>query len=314
MDDPNMTMEKYIKLEEEKAHRHGRVFNWQTATYGNIRIDDNLHDLSSVEAEFQTIVINDAFAPQDALQCKSQNAILSHYEFMYEGLEYSNTDITNFEARLARIHRREVHRVQGVSLFTSQAWRRLFYIRGPLVNELILEFYSTFRFVQAILDLDTPETLQFQLGGAKRRMDVESVNVPYLLARYLRFLDYEDLGGLTVIAPELPIIDMAEQMRLQICVQFDDTWAWVAMGPERQPDAVAGTPAVAKDAPAVDEGNQAVLVPVQAPQQPPPPPPASYQGPIYLRRFGRLEEGICRRYIEMCSRRLSARSLGQRSI
>ncbi|GKF41526.1 hypothetical protein Tco_0124868, partial [Tanacetum coccineum] len=72
MDDPNMTMEEYIKLEEEKARRRGRVFNWQTATYGKIRIDDDLHDLSSVEAEFPAIVINDAFAPQDALQCKSQ--------------------------------------------------------------------------------------------------------------------------------------------------------------------------------------------------------------------------------------------------
>ncbi|GJX57695.1 hypothetical protein Tco_0287592 [Tanacetum coccineum] len=72
MDDPNITMEEYIKLEEEKARRHGRVFNWQTTTYGKIRIDDDLHDLSSVEAEFPAIVINDAFALQDALQCKSQ--------------------------------------------------------------------------------------------------------------------------------------------------------------------------------------------------------------------------------------------------
>ncbi|GKD87937.1 hypothetical protein Tco_1359091, partial [Tanacetum coccineum] len=35
-------------------------------------IDDDLHDLSSMEAEFPAIVINDAFAPHDALQCKSQ--------------------------------------------------------------------------------------------------------------------------------------------------------------------------------------------------------------------------------------------------
>ncbi|GJU31145.1 hypothetical protein Tco_1174734 [Tanacetum coccineum] len=97
MDDPNMTMEEYIKLEEEKARRRGRVFNWQTATYGKIRIDDNLHDLRSVEDQFPAIVINDAFAPQDAL---------------YEGLEYFDADIADFQARLARIYRREVHRVQ----------------------------------------------------------------------------------------------------------------------------------------------------------------------------------------------------------
>ncbi|GKF88802.1 hypothetical protein Tco_0262765, partial [Tanacetum coccineum] len=67
MDDPNMAMEEYIKLEEEKVRRRGRVFNWKTATYRKIRVDDDLHDLSYVEAEFLAIVINDAFAPHDAL-------------------------------------------------------------------------------------------------------------------------------------------------------------------------------------------------------------------------------------------------------
>ncbi|GJZ40668.1 hypothetical protein Tco_0587554 [Tanacetum coccineum] len=72
MDDPNMTMEEYIKLEEEKARRRGRVFNWETATYGKIRVDDDLHALRSVEAEFPAIVIDDAFALQNAFPCKSQ--------------------------------------------------------------------------------------------------------------------------------------------------------------------------------------------------------------------------------------------------
>ncbi|GJZ30408.1 hypothetical protein Tco_0575455 [Tanacetum coccineum] len=52
MDDPNMTMEEYIKLKEEKARRHGRVFNWETATYGKIKVDDDLHDLRSVDNAF----------------------------------------------------------------------------------------------------------------------------------------------------------------------------------------------------------------------------------------------------------------------
>ncbi|GKG10693.1 hypothetical protein Tco_0342093 [Tanacetum coccineum] len=72
MDDPNLTMEEYIRIEEEKARRRGRVFYWKTATYGKTRIDNDLHDLSFVEAEFPTIVINDDFSPQDTLQNKSQ--------------------------------------------------------------------------------------------------------------------------------------------------------------------------------------------------------------------------------------------------
>ncbi|GJR77361.1 hypothetical protein Tco_0089726 [Tanacetum coccineum] len=34
-----------------------------------------------------------------------------------------------------------------------------------------------------------------------------------------------------------------------ICVEIDDTWAWVALGPERQPDAAVGALGVAQDAP-----------------------------------------------------------------
>ncbi|GJR26132.1 hypothetical protein Tco_1102364 [Tanacetum coccineum] len=72
MDDPNMTMEEYIKLEEEKSHRPGRVFNWQTAIYEKIRVDEDLHDLRSVETEFPSIVINDIFASHNALSSESK--------------------------------------------------------------------------------------------------------------------------------------------------------------------------------------------------------------------------------------------------
>ncbi|GJY07879.1 hypothetical protein Tco_0374933 [Tanacetum coccineum] len=44
------------------------------------RVDDDLHDLSSVEAEFLAIVINDAFTPRDALQCKFQVSTLVNDE------------------------------------------------------------------------------------------------------------------------------------------------------------------------------------------------------------------------------------------
>ncbi|GJV68441.1 hypothetical protein Tco_1483950 [Tanacetum coccineum] len=136
-----------------------------------------------------------------------------------------------------------------------------------------------------------------------RGMDVGSVNVPYLLARYLRLfairrksralisggqfvarlaehfglLTKERLQGLTIIAPELPIIDMAELVRLHICMDIDDTWAWVAMGPERQPDAAAGAHEAVEDALAVDEDMPQVV-----------PSPPRTQG----KRIARLEEEV----------------------
>ncbi|GJX82416.1 hypothetical protein Tco_0331897 [Tanacetum coccineum] len=59
MDNPNITMEEYIKLEEEKARRHGKVYNWETAKYGKIWYDEDVHDLRSAETEFPAIVFND---------------------------------------------------------------------------------------------------------------------------------------------------------------------------------------------------------------------------------------------------------------
>ncbi|GKA99672.1 hypothetical protein Tco_0827666 [Tanacetum coccineum] len=38
MNDPNITMEEYIRLEEEKAQKHGKVVNWETA---KISFDDS---------------------------------------------------------------------------------------------------------------------------------------------------------------------------------------------------------------------------------------------------------------------------------
>ncbi|GKG11934.1 hypothetical protein Tco_0346171 [Tanacetum coccineum] len=59
MDDPNITMEEYIRLEEEKAQKHGKVFNWETAKYGKIWYDEDIHNLRSVESEFPAIAFND---------------------------------------------------------------------------------------------------------------------------------------------------------------------------------------------------------------------------------------------------------------
>nr|GEX23607.1 hypothetical protein [Tanacetum cinerariifolium] len=82
MDDPNITMEEYIRLEEEKARRHSKVYNWETATYDlktdskndNDKVNmpflpspeptvsyfDDLDFFKDFENEFPSIVYNDA--------------------------------------------------------------------------------------------------------------------------------------------------------------------------------------------------------------------------------------------------------------
>ncbi|GJX24685.1 hypothetical protein Tco_0230981 [Tanacetum coccineum] len=184
--------------------------------------------------------------------------------FIFEGLLDTEGDIANFEMRLARIYKREVHRDQGQSVFTSWALRRLFDIRGPLVHELILKFLRTAPSYTFIWDpmlrlchkliacsivgrSQAPEKVTMTDLFYLRGMDVGSVNVPYLLDRYLRlFASGRKQGEMISRVRELPVIDMAELVRLQICVELDNTWVWVPARPARQEGEAGG---VAEEAP-----------------------------------------------------------------
>ncbi|GJW31401.1 hypothetical protein Tco_0051433 [Tanacetum coccineum] len=70
MDDPNITMEEYIRLEEEKARKRGNVFNWETAKYGMIWYGEDIHDLRSIESEFLSIAFNDKVSSKKTLSCE----------------------------------------------------------------------------------------------------------------------------------------------------------------------------------------------------------------------------------------------------
>ncbi|GKE40201.1 hypothetical protein Tco_1463606 [Tanacetum coccineum] len=98
MNDPDITMEEYIQLEAEKACRRGQEFNWETATYGKIWYDEDVHYLRLFETEFPAIVYNDALAskpnfsseptvsPQhiDEVNLKNETSLSE-----YEGEEYN---------------------------------------------------------------------------------------------------------------------------------------------------------------------------------------------------------------------------------
>nr|GEY58628.1 hypothetical protein [Tanacetum cinerariifolium] len=249
MDDPNITMEEYIRLEKEKAQRHGRTFNWQTATYGKVKYCEDEDDcFTNFETEFPAIVFDDILTSDVTLSCepmvsplnKNKNdfrisfnesnedymEIFDNNSFSYKIISADNlkTDSKNdndkvdmpsfllpslryqvkgytkdivhdFEQRLEMISGRSVNRVHvldfagltneirgtladrlmvvytkdyGQELFTSHAWRRLFEIRGPLVREFILEFFSTCKMSGTEMGLDVTDTLCFQLGVARR--------------------------------------------------------------------------------------------------------------------------------------------------
>ncbi|GKB02314.1 hypothetical protein Tco_0830403 [Tanacetum coccineum] len=97
MDDLNITIEEYIRLEEEKAHRCGKVYNWETATYGKIWYDEDVHDLRSVETGFPTIVLNDALTFEVTLLCKPTPTV--NY---FDDLDYFNDFEKEFPAIVYR--------------------------------------------------------------------------------------------------------------------------------------------------------------------------------------------------------------------
>nr|GEU33234.1 hypothetical protein [Tanacetum cinerariifolium] len=67
MDDRNITIKEYIRLEEEKSCRRGKVYNWETVKYGKIWDNKDIHDLGSVGAEFPAIVFNDTLTYETTL-------------------------------------------------------------------------------------------------------------------------------------------------------------------------------------------------------------------------------------------------------
>ncbi|GJZ56740.1 hypothetical protein Tco_0612234 [Tanacetum coccineum] len=101
MDDPNITMEEYIRLEEEKARRRGKVYNWVTATHGNIWYNEDVHELRSVETEFPAIVLNDALRSEVTLSCEPTVSTLNDnkIDFRISFGESDDEDYTDLNER-----------------------------------------------------------------------------------------------------------------------------------------------------------------------------------------------------------------------
>ncbi|GJR98124.1 hypothetical protein Tco_0270298 [Tanacetum coccineum] len=232
----------------------------------------------------------------------------------YQVEGYSEDIVHSYEQRLEMICGRSVNRVHVLD-FSGLTKRMRQTLGDRLRIEFILEFLGTCGVSDTEIGLDVVDTLCFQLGGVRRRMtwrqfllalglhtDEEmakagfgaywlgsertpekvtgvdlfylrsmnrgTANVLYLLAQYL-FMHAEGrksearLSGVTSLGVLQLILD--------------------CLGPERQSDAAVGAPGAAEDAPIVDEGAQADLAPVQAPQPLPPAPMTMQQ------RISRLE-------------------------
>nr|GEY62457.1 hypothetical protein [Tanacetum cinerariifolium] len=180
---------------------------------------------------------------------------------------------------------------------------------GPLVHELILEFFSTFKFGKAVLELDTARALQFLLGSVRRRMSwrdfilalglhiAEEMQTPgfglYWADSATQISDKE--GSMLRFCHRLIACSIAERSQAPKKVIVIDLFYLRRMDVdsvnvpyllvERQQVATAGALEFAEDVPLVDEGAQAFPAPIQAPQ----PPSAARSMP---QRMAMIEEDV----------------------
>ncbi|GKE66511.1 hypothetical protein Tco_1520672, partial [Tanacetum coccineum] len=213
-----------------------------------------------------------------------------HQYLRFEGLKYTDADIADFEERLGKIYGRGVHRVQvfnfrgltdlmteglssrmlmehrdaqGQSVFTSRAWRRLFEVRGLL------------------------------LGGARRRMSWRE----FIFGMGLHTAEeMESTGFEGDFLSTTPSYTMIKDPILRLCHRLiacsitgrsqalKKVFEEIFFGEEAWRLDILGI--VAEGAPDIDEGPQAVPVPIQAPQ----PPPAAGPARTLPQRVARLEE------------------------
>ncbi|GJU00545.1 hypothetical protein Tco_1110883 [Tanacetum coccineum] len=70
MDNPNITIEEYIRLQEEKALSRGETFNWKTATYGKMEYCEDEDDcFTNFETKFPAIVLDNTLTSDATISC-----------------------------------------------------------------------------------------------------------------------------------------------------------------------------------------------------------------------------------------------------
>ncbi|GJY15389.1 hypothetical protein Tco_0385811 [Tanacetum coccineum] len=301
MDDPNITMEEYIRLEEEKAQRHGRTFNWQTATFRKVKYYEDEDDcFPDFETEFLTIIFDNTLKSDTALPCEptvsppNENKI----DFRISLDESDDEDYTIWRLYLLQI--RDTHG-SGFSCETEDGlhwgdgqqlggvrrrmtWRQFILALGLHTKQEMAEAGdflgpAPFFCLKSNPVRNCAQMITYSISGRGqapkkvtgvdlfylRSMDRGTANVPHLLTQHLFWHAEGRKNGATLSGGHFI-------GRLATYFGLVSDEGLRAPGPERQQANAAGAPAAAEGAPTADEGAQAVSAPVQAPQPPPPAP------------------------------------------
>ncbi|GKF16626.1 hypothetical protein Tco_0061544, partial [Tanacetum coccineum] len=92
MDNPNITMEEYIRLQEEKAISRSKTFNWKTATYGKIEYCKDEDDcFTNFETKFPAIVLDNTLTFDAEISCGLMVSPLNDNE-IYFRISFDESD------------------------------------------------------------------------------------------------------------------------------------------------------------------------------------------------------------------------------
>ncbi|GKB31885.1 hypothetical protein Tco_0871286 [Tanacetum coccineum] len=95
MDDSKLTMEEYIELEAEKAHRHGQTFNWETTTYGKNKYHEDINYLKDFETDFPVIIFDDPLGSDHKISSEPTISPLDNNDFDFK-ISFDESDIEDY--------------------------------------------------------------------------------------------------------------------------------------------------------------------------------------------------------------------------
>nr|GFA77034.1 hypothetical protein [Tanacetum cinerariifolium] len=123
-----------------KARKRGKVYNGETAKYGTIGYDEDVHELISVETEFSAIVFDDALTSEVTLLCEPTVTSLNDNEidFRISFDESDDEDYTeNVHTRRTEIRTWNNSREKGkMERKTTRSSRELHVLDGKKDHEI----------------------------------------------------------------------------------------------------------------------------------------------------------------------------------
>nr|GEV98064.1 hypothetical protein [Tanacetum cinerariifolium] len=265
-------MEEYIRLEEEKARRHGKVYSWEIAMYGRIGYDDDVHDLRSVKIELPDIVFNDTLTPEIALSWKPLIFIIKNLCVPF-GIPFDPKQFYKDGVKTRELQRPRVSSIRHIEPKPPNTVYWIPYGYGVP----ILDLYVIWLFYLEIKGISTLGEMAEGLSGKRRienmdaqgQKEIESAGFDAYWVESVRQIPDKGLIACSIVgrsqAPKKVTVTDLFYLRGMDLDSVNILIFWLALGLERQPDAAVGAPKVVEGAPDVDEGAQAISAPVQAP-------------------------------------------------